>query len=153
MAWRLQITTKSATNADFVYGLRDVGLVSFLELWLSMIVICIPTLAPLFARYFRPVVTRATGASKRTGEKRLREAQQTIGGGSTKRAYHWKTYGKLDADSYLELEEGNLYTTAEAVSRQGSASDSAKSWIQKPNAIGVTHQIHVFESETPLTHP
>jgi hypothetical protein len=148
MAWRLQITSKSATNADFVYGLRDVGLVSFLELWLSMI------LAPLFARYVRPVVTRATGGSKRTGEKRLREAQQTIGGGSARRGYHWKTYGKLDAaDSYLELEEGNLYTTAEAVSRQGSASDSAKSWIQKPNAIGVTHQIHVFESETPQSQP
>ena len=141
MAWRIQITNNANSQKDFVYGLGLIGLVSFLELWLGIIIVCLPTLAPLFAKYIRPVVSKITGASKRSGGPgRLREAQNTIGGGSSGRR---KNYGKLDKDSYLELEEGRHFSTAKAMGVSASSAEEDETWMNEPNAIGVRHEIHV----------
>lgn len=74
MIWRLVITLNPATAADFVYGLYNIGLVSFLEIWLSMIIVSLPALAPLFRHYIEPIFSH-----KRPGAGNLREAQHTIG--------------------------------------------------------------------------
>ena len=142
MAWRIQITINANSQKDFVYGLGLIGLVSFLELWLGIIIVCLPTLAPLFAKYVRPVISKITGASKRSGPGRLREAQNTIGGGSSNRK---KIYGKLDKDSYLELEEGRNFTTAKAMGVSASSTEVDEIWMSEPNAIGVRHDIHIAD--------
>lgn len=121
MAWRIQITNNGISQSDFVYGLGSIGLVSFLELWLGIIIVCLPTLAPLFAKYIKPVMSKITGVTKKAGHGQLREAQNTIGG-STKRGYR-KDYGKLGEDSYLELEEGSHFSNAKAAGRPASTAE------------------------------
>lgn len=63
MIWRLYFTVTSRNDPDFVYNLYYVGLISFMELWLGVIVACIPTLAPLAKRYIRPTVSKITQRS------------------------------------------------------------------------------------------
>ncbi|PYI31821.1 hypothetical protein BP00DRAFT_486485 [Aspergillus indologenus CBS 114.80] len=82
MALRLRITLDPTTNLDFVYGLYPVALVSFLELWLSMIIVCLPVLAPLYRRYIEPCLYRIIGSSGNAEaplEAPLQEAQHTFG--------------------------------------------------------------------------
>ena len=144
MAWRIQITNNGISQSDFVYGLGLIGLVSFLELWLGIIVVCLPTLAPLFAKYIKPVLSKITKPSRRPGQRQLREAQNTIGG-STKRGLR-KNYGKLDKDSYLELEEGTQFSNIKAVGRAASTAGEYEPWMNEPNAIGVRHDIHIDDA-------
>ncbi|KAJ5716011.1 uncharacterized protein N7483_013192 [Penicillium malachiteum] len=47
MIMRLIITLSPATSADFVHSLYQIGLFSFLELWLSIIIASLPVLTPL----------------------------------------------------------------------------------------------------------
>lgn len=54
MAWRIQATFASAKNPDFVYTLATIGLISGLELWLGIIVVCMPTIPPILQAYVRP---------------------------------------------------------------------------------------------------
>lgn len=60
MAWRIQATYVSAQNPDFVYSLQTIGLISGLELWLGIIVACMPTIAPVLQTYVRPTFQRLT---------------------------------------------------------------------------------------------
>jgi len=60
MAWRIQATYQSATNPDFVYTLATVGLISGLELWLGIIVACMPTITPVIKVGVWPVLQRLT---------------------------------------------------------------------------------------------
>ncbi|RJE19067.1 hypothetical protein PHISCL_08592 [Aspergillus sclerotialis] len=76
MAWRLEITLDPETNADFVYSLHIVGLVSFLELWLSMIVVSLPTMAPLYRRYIQPHLSQG-GSGQKVNKPQI--AEHTIG--------------------------------------------------------------------------
>lgn len=80
MIWRLMITLDPSTNADFVYGLYLIGLVSFLELWLSIIIVSLPALAPLFRHYIEPLFSQ-----KRPSAGNLQEAQNTFGSEPRKR--------------------------------------------------------------------
>ncbi|RAH45378.1 uncharacterized protein BO95DRAFT_464180 [Aspergillus brunneoviolaceus CBS 621.78] len=82
MALRLRITLDPTTNLDFVYGLYPVALVSFLELWLSMIIVCLPVLAPLYRRYIEPYlycILGSSGNAEAPLEAPLREGQHTFG--------------------------------------------------------------------------
>ncbi|OTA92688.1 hypothetical protein M434DRAFT_318625 [Hypoxylon sp. CO27-5] len=58
MCWRLEATTKSLKDPDFSYHLYEIGLISCLELWLGVIVNCMPTLGPLFKTYVKPAINR-----------------------------------------------------------------------------------------------
>lgn len=48
MIWRIIWTERYRANPDFTTYLSKIGIVSGFELWLGIIVACIPTLAPLF---------------------------------------------------------------------------------------------------------
>ncbi|RAL17617.1 uncharacterized protein BO97DRAFT_467140 [Aspergillus homomorphus CBS 101889] len=114
MAWRMAITLTPATQTDFVHGLYLVGLVSFMELWFSIIIVTLPTLAPLFRRYVEPLLRTFIGRFAEDhnlrrppaggGHRRLREAQHTIGSEPSavgKRRGSWEL-----EDGYLGLKEG-----------------------------------------------
>lgn len=60
MAWRIQATYESTKNPDFVYTLATIGLISGLELWLGIIVACMPTIPPVIQAYVRPLFERLT---------------------------------------------------------------------------------------------
>ncbi|PWY96631.1 hypothetical protein BO94DRAFT_580460 [Aspergillus sclerotioniger CBS 115572] len=144
MAFRLEITLNPATNADFVQGLYLVGLVSFLELWLSIIVVSLPTLAPLFRMYVEPVLVRVLG-SKGTGSnqpRRLREAQHTIGSDPPSR----RKYAMQDSF----LEEGYEFgmvgpETRVKVCGEGGAGENSQDSLAElvGKGISVRHDIQI----------
>ena len=145
MGWRIQVTIKSTTTTDFVYGLGTIDLVAHLEVWLGIIIACFPTLAPLFARYLRPVLSRMSRASGKHGfQGQLKEAQHTIG--SPKRHGFGKSkFNRLDADSLLELEHGENFSNAKAMVESTSIPEEDEPWKSDPNAIGVRHGFEVCD--------
>ncbi|RYP62674.1 hypothetical protein DL771_009615 [Monosporascus sp. 5C6A] len=67
MCWRIWITAQSAKTPDLFLHLAEVGLVSELELWLGIVVVCMPTLKPLITKYVSPKILKlksATGSSR-----------------------------------------------------------------------------------------
>lgn len=58
MAWRIQATYASTHDPDFVYALATIGLISGLELWLGIIVACMPTIPPVIQAYVQPAFHR-----------------------------------------------------------------------------------------------
>lgn len=66
MCWRFDATKKSVDEPDASYWQTDIALIALLELWLGLIVACIPTLAPLLKTYIKPLITKikSSGASR-----------------------------------------------------------------------------------------
>lgn len=58
MIWRYPVTVESGKDGDFTYHLINISLITMLELWLGIIVACIPTLGPILNRYGQPALTR-----------------------------------------------------------------------------------------------
>jgi hypothetical protein len=111
MCWRLQATITSASNPDFVYSLANIGLLSLLELWLGVIVACIPTLAPLLRAYVKPVVTKLSYANTSDRQMKMQNVNATIGGSTPNGTGRpRKIYSELgdDNSSYGDLDEEHL---------------------------------------------
>lgn len=146
MAWRVQITVSSVAHAsDSVYGIGKIALVSHLELWLGIIVVCIPTLAPLLGRYIKPLLSKLTGSSGKPANGQLREAQNTIGGGSggSKSGSKKKSRGS-DKDSYIELGDTSQLTTVQATgSASSSAAEEDELGLSESGVIGVRHDVYI----------
>jgi hypothetical protein len=102
MCWRLEITAEAARTTDFFFLLPDIGLVSQLELWLGLIVVCMPTLAPLMKAYVKPAITWAKSApsSYRRGEDSLK-LKDVSGERPQPRSYYNIETGLDDADDYI----------------------------------------------------
>jgi len=153
-AWRIVITNKSVTEADFVYGLALIALVSQLELWLGIIIACLPTMAPLFHKWIKPMFAFASSdKSKESGGRApLELASHTIGSGGKARAFRKKN-GALtlgtENDTYYELEEGVNFSNAEAITRSTSADNDSnkKLWSKDPQTINVTYDVSVTRSK------
>ena len=145
MGWRVQITVQSITETDFVYGLGNIGLVTHLEVWIGITVACLPTLTPLFSKYLAPILSRVTGNSgKSTGQRHLKEAQNTIGGGDS-RGFNRKYFNRLDKESILEMEEGQNFSKVEAtVGSFSGPEEEDEDWMNKPGAINVRHDVQVY---------
>ncbi|KAL2259509.1 hypothetical protein VTK26DRAFT_6799 [Humicola hyalothermophila] len=58
MGWRIDVTIESTKHPDFSHSLADIALISLLELWLGIIVACIPTLAPILKKYGKPALQK-----------------------------------------------------------------------------------------------
>ena len=63
MAWRNYLQVQPINKTDYVYAAGIIGLPNFLELWLGLIVACLPTLTPLYSRYLKPVYSTMRGDS------------------------------------------------------------------------------------------
>lgn len=136
MIWRLFITLDPATAADFVYGLYVIGLVSFLEIWLSMIIVSLPVLAPLFRHYIEPVYSH-----KRTTPGTLREAQHSIGSYPPRRRTDFM---------YSDIEMGRSNYSAHVktgMSSSQSDGDDTAELVRGmlPNAITMKREVVVQE--------
>jgi hypothetical protein len=139
MIWRLVITLDPDTNKDFVFGLYRIGLVSFLELWLSMIIVSLPALAPLFRHYIEPLFSQ-----KRPSAGNLREAQHTIGSEPCRRGDY----------IYSDIEMGGGNYSAHIKSGMSSSQSEREDTIglvrdMQPNAIAMRREVVVQEARNP----
>lgn len=138
MIFRLVITLNPDTAADFVYGLYKIGLVSFLELWLSIIIVSLPVLAPLYRHYVEPLISRKHPIGS-AGQ--LREAQHTIGSGPPKRQR-----GPDYLYSDIEMGRSN-YSAQVKTGPLQSDGDDAVGLVNdmQPNAIAMRREVVVQE--------
>ncbi|KAK1590111.1 uncharacterized protein LY79DRAFT_555910 [Colletotrichum navitas] len=105
MIWRLVNTITTIGDPDFVYNLHDIGLVSLLELWIGIVIACLPTLGPLFKTYVKPAVSKLTNPSSNKGSVQLKDI--TSSSHSTRASR--RVYGKLgDTASIDDLERAEL---------------------------------------------
>ena len=143
MAWRVKITS-DPYYADYIFALGLVGLTSFLELWFGLIVACVPTLAPLAKHYVTPALSKLYRRSgSHSGGIQLREAQNTIGGGSnSKRAR--RQYGKIDEETARDLLDSKYMGNSRATAGQTTSHDGLdEEATQEPGAIEVTRDFDV----------
>lgn len=134
---RLVITLNPATAADFVFGLYKIGLVSFLEIWLSMIIVSLPALAPLFRHYIEPLYSH-----KRPTHGNLREAQHTIGSEPRRRRTDYMC---------SDVEMGSSNYSAQVKTGMSSSQTDGEEKVEfvkdiQPNAIAMRRDVVVQES-------
>ncbi|KAJ5090126.1 hypothetical protein N7532_008810 [Penicillium argentinense] len=139
MVWRLILTLDPATAADFVKGLYIIGLVSLLELWLSMIVVSLPALAPLFRHYIEPLY-----ANKQPRAGRLHEAEHTIGSDPPRK--------RTGESLYSDIEMGRSYYSAHVKTGVSSSQSEGEDTVglvrnMQPNAIEMRREVVVREGE------
>jgi hypothetical protein len=138
MIFRLVITLNPDTAADFVYGLYKIGLVSFLELWFSIIIVSLPVLAPLFRHYVEPLISRKRLIGS-AGQ--LREAQHTIGSDPPK-----KRRGPDYLYSDIEMGRGNYSAQVKTGTLQSDGDDTVGLVNDmQPNAIAMRREVVVQE--------
>lgn len=69
MIWRIYdlVSTAKDPNADFVHHLPILALTTTLELWLCIIIACIPTIGPIIKAHVKPLVSKLSGGSSADG--------------------------------------------------------------------------------------
>ncbi|KAI3322051.1 integral membrane protein [Xylariaceae sp. AK1471] len=69
LAWRLAVTIEASKYPlDFTYYLATIGLISLLEVWLSIIVGSLPTLAPVVNSKVKPAIRKLRSTGGVTGQ-------------------------------------------------------------------------------------
>jgi hypothetical protein len=102
---RLDATIKFRDpQVDFAYVLTDIGLLSHLELWLGIIVACMPTLAPLLNRYIKPAISKVSGKVRSGDQVHMQNRPRTFGSAErqgqrqTKKPYTYSNTGDDETD-------------------------------------------------------
>ena len=113
MAWRNWLQVQPMNKTDYVYAAGVIGLPNFLEVWLGIIVACLPTLTPIYAKYVKPVYSSMRGESypSGSGSNSAREAQNTFGGGGHHRGGQRFKHDIWDDASFFDVEEGKMSST------------------------------------------
>ncbi|KAI1652572.1 integral membrane protein [Daldinia decipiens] len=66
MIWRIyDLVTKG--GGDYVYQMPTLALTTTLELWICIVIACIPTLGPVFKTYVAPLISKLTGSQRSSG--------------------------------------------------------------------------------------
>lgn len=139
MGWRIQITILITTQADFVFGLGNIGLAALLEVWLGIVAACIPVLTPLIVKFLGPAwakVAHTPGNSGGQSDKRHKVKHGTFG--SSKK----DKFGRYERDSYLELGEGRNLNRSEAM-KSSSVADEEEGWSTDGRGINVKKVVQV----------
>ena len=118
MAWRNYLQVQPINKTDYVYAAGIIGLPNFLELWLGIIVACLPTLTPLYSRYLKPAYSTMRGNSYQTesdsggrGSGGRKDVKRTFGS-YVPRGHRKPKYDYWDEVSYLDMEEGKYYSSS-----------------------------------------
>lgn len=142
MAWRIQITVQLVTQADFVFGLGNIGLAALLEVWLGIIAACIPVLTPLIVKVLGPAwakVSNTSGGAHTGGQSDQNRHKVKHGTfGSSKK----NKFGRHERDSYLELGEGRNLNLSEAM-KSSSVADEEEDWSTDGRGINVKKVVQV----------
>lgn len=115
MAWRNYLQVQPINKTDYVYAAGLIGLPNFLELWLGIIVACLPTLTPLYTKYLKPAYSTMRGNSYQSesesggrGSSGQREVRRTFSS-YVPRGQRKPKYDYWDEVSYLDMEESKTY--------------------------------------------
>ncbi|KUI64409.1 hypothetical protein VM1G_11205 [Cytospora mali] len=99
MIWRIVDLCTSSTS-DFVFNMPVLALTTTLELWMCIIIACIPTLAPLLKTYVIPLISSVSkiGSSGGDGSDQKQRSIITFGrlGGRHRKIYTTILYGSQD---------------------------------------------------------
>ena len=114
MIWRVWLQGQPEVHEDYVYSAGLIGFPGLLEIYLGIIVACLPTVTPVYAQYIKPFmrsIRKSSDKSKGTSEP-WKGQLQTIG--SWKARKNPKTdFELVDSASFLDLEEARLYANAQ----------------------------------------
>jgi hypothetical protein len=114
IAWRLEFSIRTRTDPDFVYNLMMVGLISLLELWLGIIVACIPTLAPLFQTYIKPQITKISHGSTQRSQIRLRNVTATVGSGGQRTRQDKQMYSQIEEETSFSKDSDDVQLVSDS---------------------------------------
>jgi hypothetical protein len=144
MAWRLAATKRAMDNPDLSYWQTDIALISLLELWLGIIVACIPTLAPLAKTYIKPAVSKLRSLSYGSRHTAKQISLDNLGSSAnqtTRASRRYHVMGDDDHPLVLGGESGMpgmaITTEISSVPMKDDASDLTKS----TKTITVQHDI------------
>jgi hypothetical protein len=144
MAWRVNITAKASRTTDFYLYLPEIGLLSQLELWLGLIVVCMPTLGPLIQRYLKPMLVSTKDATVRF------ICRPTTTNPSNTTHTHRQKYVDIERDAErernyenLELPERASYTLTTCSHDALSRTKDAQLKPGDPGGIYVRHDIDI----------
>ncbi|KAI0890643.1 uncharacterized protein GGS22DRAFT_183988 [Annulohypoxylon maeteangense] len=156
MIWRL-VDLKTKSQADFVYHMPTLALTTELELWIGIIIACVPTLAPVLKRYVAPVITSLFGSRGSPGARPGPLSIVTFGrlGGPRRKIYTTVLYGSQDpirddlangkpASSSLRLRDDAFTTTRVTSGYQGDETELGSSSAE--NAIYVQQDIDTYQT-------
>ncbi|TAQ86931.1 hypothetical protein B7494_g4738 [Chlorociboria aeruginascens] len=149
MIWRIYDLVTTA-NEDFVYHMPTLALTTTLELWLCIIIACIPTLAPIFKTYVTPVVTKIMASKSSSGIRSGPLSSVTFGrvGGPRRKNYTNMRNRDTTSDSLAtgrpdlidDTFREDTFTTTQVTSNP-LAKDVELGPLPMKNAIHVQHDI------------
>ena len=117
MSWRIRLSTGSTTRTDFAYYLGNESLIFSLEVWLGIIIACLPTLGPIVGKYLKPLSSRLTDLfKKRTTQEADKEALHRINVADPRR-FRSKRFSRLDSESLIGLGSSAAFLSHEMMAK------------------------------------
>lgn len=150
MCYRLYETVHS--NPDPIRALAEVGLLSSIELFLGIIVACMPTMAPIFINYIKPVISKLSSLSGRSSRRSSTDRNglphhnaglNTIGGSGPSSKGSRKQYADLEKSyTYQERDSGELPLVAVPRNVHTNIEHDGGDSPPSREGIYVQHQFH-----------
>ena len=112
MAWRVWLQAQPANKKDYVYVAGVYDLLNLLELWLGIIIACLPTLIPLFTKYIKP-----EGSGDSRDSKQPKEVDRTTGNWGRHRFRRFNA-DTLGGKSALDIEKAKFPSYSSHASSQ-----------------------------------
>jgi len=162
MVWRIYDLVTTA-GEDFVSNIPILALSTTLELWLCIIIACIPTLAPVFKTYFSPILTRLSGTRSTAGAHGTPLNIVTfgrLGNGTGPRRKNYRSMYESQDPTSDNLEAGRPHLKGETFPEEASTTihvtselDGGENMELRPipvnNAIYVRREFHIRSTEEP----
>ncbi|KAI1270206.1 hypothetical protein F5Y18DRAFT_6838 [Xylariaceae sp. FL1019] len=155
MIWRI-VDLVETKNGDFIYHEPTLALTTTLELWLCIIIACVPTLGPVAKKHLAPTIARLTSKHSSGGTPKDKPRSiVTFGrlGGRGRKNYATMTYGSQEhLDENLEsggYDWDSPKFREDARTATNITSNTGGQELQTlspPNAIHVQQNIQTHES-------
>ncbi|KAI0380262.1 integral membrane protein [Hypomontagnella monticulosa] len=146
MGWRVAAAAQTRSNPDYTYNFPLTAVLSLCELWLGIIVACIPTLAPLLNAYIKPALGRLT-SSLTGGSRREHDSEaKSVSLGTVNNSRRGGAYSELEDGSQERIFESNP-TPGMAITTECVYEPPSRALFSGPNNSG----IHVQQEVTLAT--
>lgn len=161
MIWRIHdlVSSRDDPIGDFIAGMPTLALSTMLELWLCIIIACIPTLAPILKTYITPQVTKIfPSRSSSGGRSNNLRSVLTFGrmGGRPRNIYTTVTGGDhtvgSDVESMIGAEHAHALRLREDAANTTNVTAGPTGDIElhdlpaAPQAIHVQHDVSTWHS-------
>ncbi|KAL9043681.1 MAG: hypothetical protein Q9214_003138 [Letrouitia sp. 1 TL-2023] len=118
MIWRVWLQGQPIVHEDYVYAAGLIGFPGFLEIYLGIVVACLPTLTPIFKLYIKPFVSSIRKSSDKSKSKSASEGwrgqlPQTIGSWGKGNKPPRNEFDSIDSTSNVDLEDAKWDSNVE----------------------------------------